>query len=77
MSAGEPPVTSKLVGSGGGIPRQRSRLWHAPGSVGEVDSLQNALEAWKVCGGTWGIVLSRGTSHRRLVNPCWSLTKCC
>ncbi len=49
LSAGEPPVTSKLVGSGGGgIPRQRSRLWQAPGSTGEVDSLQNALEAWRV-----------------------------
>lgn len=46
-SAGEPPVTSRPHGSLGGLPRQRSRLWHTPASLGEVDSLQNALEAWK------------------------------
>lgn len=51
-SAGEPPVTSMMHGSlgggaaGSGLPRQRSRLWQ-PASMGEVDSLQNALEAWK------------------------------
>lgn len=60
VSAGEPPVTSKLVGSGGGgIPRQRSRLWQAPGSTGEVDSLQNALEAWRVLGAgfVWALIV--------------------
>lgn len=30
------------------IPRQRSRLWLTGASVGEVDSLQNALDAFKV-----------------------------
>jgi len=30
------------------IPRQRSRLWHTAASLGEVDSLQNAVDAFKV-----------------------------
>lgn len=34
------------------MPRCRSRLWVGAASVGEVDSLQNALEAFKVR--TWG-----------------------
>ena len=32
------------------IPRQRSRLWHTAASLGEVDSLQNAVDAFKVRG---------------------------
>lgn len=46
LSAGEPPVNSKQSAQ---IPRQRSRLWnHTNASVGEVDSLQNAINAFTV-----------------------------
>ena len=43
-SPGEQQVTSKHAP----IPRQRSRLWHTAVSLGEVDSLQNAVDAFKV-----------------------------
>lgn len=47
ISAGEPPVNSKQSAQ---LPRPRSRLWnHTNASVGEVDSLQNAINAFTVC----------------------------
>ena len=46
ISAGEPPVNSKQSAQ---LPRPRSRLWnHTNASVGEVDSLQNAINAFTV-----------------------------
>ena len=45
------------------IPRQRSRLWHTAASLGEVDSLQNAVDAFKVrCG-------RRTHAMRRMASP--------
>lgn len=47
ISAGEPPVNSKQSAQ---LPRPRSRLWnHTNASVGEVDSLQTAINAFTVC----------------------------
>ena len=43
-TAADQQVTSKQQP----IARQRSRLWNAAGSIGEVDSLQNAVDAFKV-----------------------------
>ena len=40
----EQQVTSKQQP----ITQQRSRPWNATGSLGEVDSLQNAIDAFKV-----------------------------
>ena len=46
VSTGEPPVNSKQSAQ---IPRPRSRLWNHNGtSVGEADSLQNAINAFTV-----------------------------
>ncbi len=46
VSTGEPPVNSKQSAH---MPRPRSRLWnHIGTSVGEADSLQNAINAFTV-----------------------------
>ena len=47
VSAGEPPVSSKQSAQ---LPQPRSRLWNHTGtSLGEADSLQNAINAFAVC----------------------------
>ncbi len=66
-SPGEQQVTSKHAP----IPRQRSRLWHTAASLGEVDSLQNAVDAFKVRG--WPCCLSAmflPTARFLLTAPC-------
>ena len=55
VSGGEPPVTSRQS-----VPRNRSRLWNQAGaSVGEADSLQNAINAFTVS--YWGCIV-QGTT---------------
>ncbi len=43
-----PRLADQVTSKHAPIPRQRSRLWHTAASLGEVDSLQNAVDAFKV-----------------------------
>ena len=48
MCRANPHALKQVTSKHAPIPRQRSRLWHTAASLGEVDSLQNAVDAFKV-----------------------------